>query len=43
VIIAAVFPLLTQVLLLCLPEKYDVNDEIEKYFKMKKENKERAR
>ena len=33
------FPLLTQVLLLFLPEKYDVNEEISKYFQMRKERK----
>jgi len=39
VLIASVFPLLTQVLLLFLPEKYDVNEEISKYFQMRKERK----
>jgi hypothetical protein len=32
VVLSAVFPLATQVLLVCLPEKYDVNEEIAKYF-----------
>lgn len=37
VLISATFPLATQVLLLCLPEKYDVNEEIQKYFIMRKQ------
>ncbi len=40
VLLSAIFPLLTQILLLCLPEKYDVNEEIAKYFKMKREQKQ---
>lgn len=38
VLISALFPLATQLLLLFLPEKYDVNEEIEKYFKLRREN-----
>lgn len=40
VLLASIFPLMTQLLLLCLPEKYDVNEEITKYFQMRKANKE---
>jgi sulfite exporter TauE/SafE len=40
VVLASVFPLVTQVLLLCLPEKYDVNEEISKYFHMRRERKQ---
>ena len=36
-VLSAVFPLLTQLLLICLPEKYDVNEEIRKYFESKRE------
>lgn len=36
------FPLLTQILLLCLPEKYDVNEEITKYFQKRKNLKQKA-
>ena len=37
ILISAIFPLLTQILLVCLPEKYDVNEEIAKYFQMKRD------
>ncbi len=43
IIISAVFPLLTQILLVCLPEKYDVNEEIAKYFYMKRQQKQASR
>ena len=36
VLLSAAFPLLTQVFLLFLPEKYDVNEEIQKYFALRK-------
>lgn len=36
VVLSAIFPLLTQLLLLFLPEKYDVNEEIRKYFESKR-------
>ena len=42
VVLSAIFPLLTQILLLCLPEKYDVNEEITKYFQKRKNLKQKA-
>ena len=42
VVLSAIFPLLTQILLLCLPEKYDVNVEITKYFQKRKNLKQKA-
>jgi hypothetical protein len=43
ILIASVFPLLTQLFLFCLPEKYDVNEEIAKYFQQRREQKELKR
>lgn len=40
VLLSALFPLATQVFLLFLPEKYDVNEEISKYFQSKRRQRE---
>ena len=44
IVIATVFPLVTLLFLLVIPNKFDVNDEIDKYFKLKKkqDNKENS-
>lgn len=39
IVIATVFPLVTLLFLLMLPNEYDVNEEIDKYFTLKKKSK----